>query len=152
MAHYFHCEQFVPRPVDEVFEFFSRAENLQELTPPWLNFRILSVDPSPVRRGTTIKYSLRWRMVAIRWTSEIVEWQPPFRFVDEQRKGPYQRWHHEHRFISQGKGTVIEDEVQYELPFGALGRLAHRLRVEKDVKAIFAYRQKAIRKRFGDAE
>jgi ligand-binding SRPBCC domain-containing protein len=82
-------DQLVPRPLDEVFEFFSRAENLQELTPAWMHFKILSIEPRPVQRGTLIQYSLRWRLIPIRWTTEIVEWEPPHRFVDIQLKGPY---------------------------------------------------------------
>jgi hypothetical protein len=86
----FHAEQFVPRPLAEVFDFFSKAENLQELTPAFLHFRILSVDPAPIRKGTLIKYSLRWRIFPIRWTTEIIEWEPPNRFVDVQLKGSIQ--------------------------------------------------------------
>jgi ligand-binding SRPBCC domain-containing protein len=67
----------VLRPLDQVFDFFSTAENLQKLTPPWLHFRILSVDPTPVRKGTLIKYSLRWRIFPIHWTTEIMVWDPP---------------------------------------------------------------------------
>ena len=121
----FRAEQVVPRPLEEVFDFFSRAENLQQLTPPWLHFRILSVAPQPVRRGTLIRYSLRWRVFPIRWTTEIIEWDPPHRFVDVQLKGPYKLWHHEHRFIAEGNATRIQDEVQYLLPFGFIGRVAH---------------------------
>src|SRR5580704_401192 len=81
-------EQFVPRPIEEVFEFYSRAENLETITPPWLHFRILKIDPTPIQKGTLIKYSLRWRVFPIRWTTEIVEWKPPHRFVDMQLRGP----------------------------------------------------------------
>ena len=145
----FRSEQFVPRPQDEVFEFFSKAENLQELTPAWLHFRILSVDPSPVRKGTLIKYSLRWRIFPIYWTTEIVEWEPPRRFVDVQLKGPYKLWHHEHGFVAEGNGTRIMDEVQYQLPFGFLGTIAHALKVKKDVETIFTYRTGAVNRIFG---
>jgi ligand-binding SRPBCC domain-containing protein len=145
----FRAEQFVPRPLDEVFEFFSKAENLQELTPAWLHFRILSVDPSPVRKGTLIKYSLRWKFFPIRWTTEIIEWEPPYRFVDVQLKGPYKLWHHEHRFVAEGNGTRIIDEVQYLLPFGVFGSIAHSLKVKKDVETIFNYRTEVVRRLFG---
>lgn len=146
----FRAEQYVPRPLDEVFEFFSKAENLQQLTPAWLHFRILEVEPSPVRKGTLIRYSLRWRIFPIHWTTEIVEWEPPHRFVDVQLKGPYKLWHHEHRFAAEGSGTRISDEVQYLLPFGALGSIAHSLKVKKDVETIFAYRKDAVRQLFGE--
>ena len=142
----FRAEQYVPRPIEEVFEFFSKAENLQKLTPDWLHFRILSVEPQPVGKGTLIRYSLRWRIFPIRWTTEITEWQPPNRFVDVQLKGPYKLWRHEHRFVAEGIGTRIFDEVQYALPFGVLGRIARRLKVRGDVEKIFAYRREAVRK------
>ena len=146
----FHSEQFVPKPLEEVFSFFSRAENLQRLTPPWLHFRILSVDPQPVRKGTLIRYSLRWRIFPVRWLTEILEWDPPDRFVDVQLKGPYKLWHHQHRFIAEAGGTRIIDEVQYALPFGVVGRIAHALKVKQDVATIFAYREDMVRKMFGE--
>jgi len=143
-AFVFRAEQFVPRNIEEVFSFFSRAKNLQQLTPAWLHFRILSVNPNPVRKGTLIRYALCWRIFPIRWTTEIVEWDPPHRFVDVQLKGPYRKWHHEHRFVSEDGGTRILDEVQYELPLGVIGRVAHRLKVKRDVETIFAFRKDAV--------
>jgi len=142
-------EQFVPRPLAEVFHFFAEAENLQQLTPPWLHFRILSVSTNPVRQGTLIRYALRWRIFPIRWTTEISEWEPPYRFVDLQLKGPYKLWRHEHRFVSEGGGTRITDEVRYRLPFGPLGLVAHRLKVKKDVESIFRYRSEVVRRLWG---
>ncbi len=140
----FRAEQRVSRPIEEVFDFFSRAENLEQITPPWLNFRILSVSTNPVQRGTLIRYALRWRVFPIRWTTEIQEWDPPHRFVDVQLKGPYKLWHHDHRFYAEGNSTRIVDEVQYALPFGVIGRVVHRLKVKKDVEAIFTYRRGAV--------
>jgi hypothetical protein len=145
----FRAEQLVPRPIAEVFDFFSKAENLEKLTPEWLHFCIESVEPAPIRRGTLIKYSLRWRIFPIRWTTEIVEWEPPLRFVDLQLKGPYKLWHHEHRFIAEAGGTRILDEVQYLLPFGIFGSIAHHLKVKNDVETIFAYRKQALERLFG---
>jgi ligand-binding SRPBCC domain-containing protein len=115
-----------------------------------MHFIILSVDPGPVRQGTLIRYSLRWRIFPIHWTTEIIAWEPPYRFVDIQLKGPYKLWRHEHRFVAEGGGTRILDEVQYQLPFGPFGRTAHALKVKKDVETIFAYRKAAIRKIFGE--
>ena len=145
----FRAEQFVPRPLAEVFSFFSKAENLEKLTPPWMHFQILSVDPTPVQKGTLIRYALRWRIFPIRWTTEITDWEPPHRFVDLQLKGPYKLWHHEHRFIAEGNGTRITDEVQYLLPFGVLGTIAHAIKVKNDVNTIFAYRTEAVNRLFG---
>ena len=146
----FRSEQFVSRPLDEVFGFFSKAENLEQLTPKWLNFRILSVDPSPVRKGTLIRYSLRWRIFPIRWTTEIIEWEPPHRFVDVQLKGPYKLWRHKHRFVAEADGTRIIDEVHYLLPFGVFGLIAHRLKVKNDVASIFAYRTEGVTRLLGE--
>lgn len=146
----FRSDQFVPRPLNEVFEFFSRAENLQQLTPPWLHFHILSVDPQLVRKGTLVRYFLRWRIFPIRSTTGIIDWDPPHRFVDLQLKGPYKLWHHQHRFIPEGNGTRILDEIEYRLPFGILGRLAHVVNVKRDIEGIFDYRKQAVERRFGN--
>jgi ligand-binding SRPBCC domain-containing protein len=137
-------EQVVPRKLEDVFSFFARAENLQSLTPNWLNFRILSVDPQLMLEGTRISYALRVHGISVRWTSEIVEWDPPHRFVDVQIRGPYKLWRHTHRFEAESEGTRITDEVLYALPFGVLGRIAHRLMVRSDIEKIFAYRQAQI--------
>src|SRR5262249_24160336 len=137
-SYTFAHEQVVPRRLEDVFEFFSRAENLELLTPGWLHFRILSVDPQPLRTGTRISYALRVRGVPVRWASEIVEWEPPRRFVDVQKRGPYKLWRHTHRFQDEGEHTRIIDEVLYALPLGLLGRIVHRLIVRSDVEKIFA--------------
>jgi len=151
MAEYvFRAGQFVPRPLEEVFAFFARAENLEELTPPWLHFRILEVSPNPIRKGTFIRYRLRWRVFPMGWTSEIIAWEPPHRFIDLQRKGPYRLWHHEHRFEEEAGGTRIFDEVRYELPFDQLGQLVHKLKVRHDVETIFEFRRQAVDRVFGE--
>ena len=84
--------QIVPRPLAEVFAFFARAENLEILTPEWLHFKIHSVTPEPVQKGTLITYSLRVHGIPMGWTSEITDWEPPHRFVDVQLRGPYKLW------------------------------------------------------------
>lgn len=131
------------------FDFSSQAENLEKLTPAWLHFHIQNVDPAPIRQGTLIKYSFRWRIFPTRWTTEIVEWEPPHCFVDLRLKGPYKLWHHKHRFLTEGNGTRIFDEVRYLLPLVVLGSIAHRLKVKKDVATIFQYRQAAVQQLFG---
>jgi len=141
--------QQVTRPLAEVFNFFSRAENLEELTPPWLNFKILKAEPQPVQQGTVIHYSLRLHGIPLRWTSEIVEWEPPHRFVDLQLRGPYKLWRHEHRFEARDGGTLISDTINLSLPLGFLGRLAYKIKVESDVQEIFAFREGKIRSIFG---
>lgn len=142
-------EQQVPRQLPEVFEFFSRAENLEILTPPWLNFKILEVKPQPVRQGTLINYSLRVHGIPLRWTSEIVEWEPPHLFVDLQLCGPYKLWRHEHHFEPREGGTLISDTISLALPLGFLGQLAYKIKVQSDVQEIFAFREEKICALFG---
>ena len=132
--------------LDDVFAFFLAAENLEELTPPWLRFGLLGAPPQ-IRQGTLIEYRLRLHGVPIRWRSEITAVEPPHRFVDEQRRGPFRLWHHEHRFAAlPGGGTRAEDEVRYRPPFGAL---TNRVLVERDLRGIFAYRRERLLARFG---
>jgi len=142
-------KQQVPRPLPEIFEFFSRAENLEVLTPPWLNFKILHVRPQPVQKGTLIDYKLRLHGIPLRWTSEIVDWDPPHRFVDLQLRGPYKLWRHEHRFEPRDGGTLISDTITLALPLGFLGQFAYKIKVHSDVQKIFAFREKKIRALFG---
>jgi ligand-binding SRPBCC domain-containing protein len=142
-------EQQVARQRPEVFDFFSRAENLEVLTPPWLNFKILDVKPQPVQQGTLINYSLRVHGVPLRWTSEIIEWEPPHRFVDLQLRGPYKLWRHEHRFEERDGGTLISDTINLALPLGLLGQLAYKIKVKSDIEEIFTFRKEKIRALFG---
>jgi ligand-binding SRPBCC domain-containing protein len=141
--------QQVPRGLQEVFAFFSEAKNLEAITPSWLHFKIIAVTPEPMQQGTLIRYSLRLHGISLRWTSEIIEWDPPHRFVDLQLSGPYKLWRHEHRFDECDGGTRITDTVHLALPFGVLGRLAYRVRVRSEVQKIFAFREKKIRELFG---
>jgi ligand-binding SRPBCC domain-containing protein len=143
-------EQWVPQTLDQAFAFFSRPENLQEITPGWLDFHIARVEPQ-LHTGSLIEYRLRWHGIPMRWTSEIIEWSPPHRFIDNQIRGPYARWHHEHRFTAENGGTRIRDEVQYALPFGIAGQFAHWLRARRDVEAIFEFRQKRLQELLGES-
>jgi ligand-binding SRPBCC domain-containing protein len=141
-------ELWLPRPVPEVFDFFSRAENLEQITPPWMQFRILTPQPIQMRAGALILYALRVRGIPLRWVTEIEQWNPPHQFVDCQAKGPYRLWRHTHTFTAVDGGTSIVDNVEYALPFGPLGRLIHRLQVARDLAQIFDYRQQRIRTLF----
>ena len=115
--HTLHYEQLLPRPREEIFPFFADAAHLGDLTPDWLHFRILTELPIEMGRGTLIRYRIRWRGLPIGWTTRITVWDPPFRFVDEQIRGPYRLWRHEHHFESHGRGTTrMTDHVDYALP------------------------------------
>lgn len=141
--------QQVARPLPEVFSFFSRAENLEVLTPPWLNFKILDATPQPIQKGTLIHYSLRLHGIPLRWSSEIVEWEPPHRFVDLQLRGPYKLWRHEHGFEARNGGTLISDTINLSLPLGFLGQIAYKIKVHSDLQEIFAFRREKVRALFG---
>lgn len=132
--------QRVARPLEEVFAFFANAENLDLLTPPWLRFRVLTPSPITMGHGARIEYAIRWRGLPLGWVTQIEEWVSDERFVDVQVRGPYRMWRHTHSFTRAGEGTVIEDVVNYALPLGALGRLAHALLVKRDVERIFDHR------------
>lgn len=132
---------FVPRPLQEVFAFFADAHNLQRITPPWVDFRIETPAPIAMHVGALIDYRLKVRGVPVRWRTEITDWQPPHRFVDTQLRGPYWRWVHTHRFREAPGGTVVDDDVDYAVPGG---RLVNRLLVQRDLRAIFLHRQRAI--------
>lgn len=147
--HTLRREQFVPRPLEEVFEFFSAAANLQEITPAYLDFRILTPEPIEIAEGTLLDYRLKWHGLPIRWRTRIVEWKPPYRFVDVQLKGPYRLWHHTHTFRPQDGGTCMTDVVNYSLPLGPLGAIAHSIMVQRDVNGIFDFRREKIRQLFG---
>ena len=136
------------RPLDDVFPFFSDARNLERLTPPWLRFSVLTPAPIEMRPGAVIDYRLRLRGVPLRWRSEITVWEPPFRFVDEQRRGPYRLWIHEHRFEEVDGRTLAHDHVRYAVPGGWL---ADRLLVRRDLQRVFAYRRAVLREAFGTA-
>ena len=134
-------EQRIARPVDEVFAFFADAGNLERLTPAFLHFRILSPPPICIQAGTTIAYRLRLWGVAFNWVTRIVVFEPQRRFVDRQVTGPYRLWRHLHEFRPLGAETLLRDVVEYELPFGLLGVLAHRLWVGPALDRIFDYRR-----------
>lgn len=127
--------------MEEVFAFFSDARNLQVLTPPWLNFHILTPEPIQLRAGTLLDYQLKLHGVRVRWQSEITIWEPPRRFVDQQRRGPYRLWIHEHLFEPRDSGTLVQDRVRYAVPGGWL---VNRFLVEPDLRRIFAFRHQRL--------
>jgi len=140
-----NAECLVAARLDEVFDFFSNATNLERLTPPLIRFEVLTPAPITMREGLLIDYKLRIRGVPMRWQSEITAWQPQGYFVDEQRRGPYSFWRHQHRFEAAGDQTRVIDDVYYGVPGGAL---VHTLLVRRDVQKIFAYRQQTLEQLF----
>lgn len=147
--HTLRREQWIGRSIQEVFAFFADAHNLERITPPWLNFKILAVDSDAVSEGTMIRYRLKLHGLPIHWKTEIRKWRAPHRFVDVQRRGPYRLWHHTHVFEEHGGRTKMIDVVRYRLPLGVLGKLVNALMVRRDVERIFDYRRGEIERLFG---
>ncbi len=144
----FEASQKIERPIDEVFAFFSKPENLERITPPWVGFRILTPPPIDLREGALIDYRIRLKGIPIRWRTEITTWNPPHGFVDTQLRGPYRRWVHTHTFREVDDGTLVGDHVDYAVPGGAL---IDRLFVRRDVDRIFAYRESVLADLFSGA-
>ena len=134
--------QRLPIPPEQMFPFFADAHNLERITPPFLRFRVLTPPPIAMVEGTLIEYRLRLHGLPIRWLTRIAVWEPPHRFVDEQLQGPYRLWRHEHTFEPDGAGgTLARDHVEYQIRGGeALGSVANRLLVARDLERIFSYR------------
>lgn len=172
----FRAELWLPHPREAIFPFFADARNLELITPPWLRFRIETPagaanssppadprlastgiaaaalhgagPPIEMQAGAEIEYRLRIRAVPVRWKTRITHWDPPRSFVDEQLRGPYRKWVHEHTFVKQGEGTICRDRVEYAVPGGWM---IDRLFVARDVERIFAYRQMKLLEIFGPA-
>ncbi|MCB0357657.1 MAG: TIGR01777 family oxidoreductase, partial [Bdellovibrionales bacterium] len=128
----------------EIFPFFSQANNLEKITPPFLNFKVNKVSTSSIAQGTVIDYSLKLHGIPLHWRSEIAEWQPPKEFVDIQLKGPYNKWHHRHQFTPLAGGTLMEDVVQYRLPFTRLSQWFLGFKIKNDIEKIFSFRKKYL--------
>ena len=136
---------WLPAARDRVFSFFADPGNLQQITPPWLRFTVLGSSTPEIGPGTLLDYKLRLRGVPLRWQSEISVWEPPLRFVDKQKRGPYRMWIHQHLFTEKEGGTQVEDLVEYAA-FG--GRLIHRFLIRPDLEKIFAFRGQALQTLF----
>jgi ligand-binding SRPBCC domain-containing protein len=132
-------------PVPRVFEFFAAAENLEAITPPELHFHIETPLPIAMGAGAELDYSLRLWGLPLGWRTLISRWEPPALFVDEQVRGPYRRWVHMHRFADAGGGcTLVEDHVEYQLPWQPAGVMARPL-VRWQLGRNFRYRQRRVR-------
>ena len=142
--HVFESRVWLARPRSEVFAFFAKPSSLERLTPPAFRLRLLTPDAT-MTTGAVLDFRLRWLgLVPLRWRAFVREWDPPFRFVDVQVRGPYARWEHRHRFLEEGGGTWVEDRVTYRLPLGLLGRAAHALVVQRQLRELWEYRHRQL--------
>jgi ligand-binding SRPBCC domain-containing protein len=141
-------EQWVPHAPERIWPYFCDEQNLEELTPEFLSFKVLGKSTREIGEGTLIDYRLRLNGIPMGWQSRIEDWQPARRFVDTQVRGPYAYWRHAHEFIPMANGTLMRDVVRYRLPFGWLGSVAAGWKVESQVDEIFCYRTTRIAERF----
>jgi len=139
-------EQLLPGRPEDVFPFFADARNLEAITPPFFGFEVVTPGEIPMRVGTLIQYRLKVHGVGVDWLTSIQEWDPPWRFVDVQVRGPYALWHHTHEFAvaPDGKDTIMRDTVRYAIGFGPFGAVAARAFVHRDVASIFDFRRGAV--------
>ena len=127
--HVLEARVWLARPRPEVFAFFADPANLLRITPPRVGLRLLT-PPATLAAGAVLDFRVRWLGLPLRWRAYVREYDPPYRFVDVQVRGPWARWEHRHLFL-----------VTYRLPLGALGRLAHSALVHRQLRALWAYRQ-----------
>ena len=140
----------IARPRSEVFAFFADPRNLAALTPPALRVALLS-PVTALSAGAVLDYRLAWWGIPLRWRAFVREYDPPFRFLDVQLRGPCARWEHRHRFLREREGdaTTIEDRIVYRLPAGPLGRLAHAVAARRAIAETWRFRTHALRERVG---
>jgi uncharacterized protein (TIGR01777 family) len=140
--------QWIDSPSDLVFDFFSNANNLEKITPPYLGFKVIGKNTPEITTGTKINYRLKIHGIPLTWKSEISVFEKNKTFTDIQLSGPYKKWVHQHDFISCKKGTLIKDKVVYKLPMGFVGNLFAGYFVNKDVKNVFTFRNTIIKNQF----
>lgn len=146
--YHLRCDLITSCPLVETFEVFKNPANLARITPSWLNFQVLTKDVQ-MRKGAEIEYNIKWLGLPMHWKTLISEYDPPFSFVDEQEKGPYLLWRHHHTFEETPAGAKVGDHVEYALPLGPLGDIAHAVMVKRQLEAIFRFRQREIGKLLG---
>ncbi|MFN8317508.1 MAG: SRPBCC family protein [Chitinophagales bacterium] len=151
MAIYqYTAEQFLPISIRKAWDFFSSPKNLSVITPPEMDFKILTqLDDKEIYNGMLIDYTVKPLFgIPMHWQTMIIDVKPLEVFADTQLKGPYKLWHHTHTFIEKDGGVLMTDIVNYELPFGILGDWVHSLIVRKKIESIFAYRKQVLEKLF----
>lgn len=150
MIHYLRREQFIPAPLEKVWEYFSDPKNLNEITPPDMRFEILCGGEAKMHAGQIIEYRVEFlRGLRSLWLTEISQVREGEYFVDEQRVGPYRFWHHAHYFTSVSGGVRMTDQVTYAVPFGVLGDVVNALWIRGRLAEIFNYRARKIAELFG---
>lgn len=142
--HVLESRVWLARPRPEVFAFFADPGNLEKLTPPAFRLRVLTQPPRPLAAGAVLDLRLSWLGLPMSWRAYIREYDPPYRFVDVQVRGPWSRWEHRHQFLEEGGGTWVEDRVTYRLPLGPVGRVLHGALVSRQLRELWTYRQRRL--------
>lgn len=144
-------EQFLPIPIEQAWEFFATPKNLNRITPKEMVFEITSDVPDKMYEGLIITYKLKPMLnISVNWCTEITHIKQYEYFVDEQRKGPYRIWHHEHHFKKVEGGVLMTDLLYYDIGKWVFGYLAGELFVHKKLKEIFNYRYKVLETYFNN--
>ena len=144
-------KQKLPISVDKAWEFLSNPKNLKEITPKYMNFRILSGADRSIFAGQIIQYKVTPMLrISTKWVTEITHVKDKEYFVDEQRFGPYALWHHKHFIKKIDGGVEMEDIIDYKIPFGIIGQIAHPIIVKNKLKQIFKYRENKLKELFGE--
>lgn len=144
-------KQKLPISVDKAWEFLSNPKNLKEITPKHMNFRILSGADRTIFAGQIIQYKVTPMLgISTKWVTEITHVKDKEYFVDEQRFGPYALWHHKHFIKKIDGGVEMEDVIDYKIPFGIIGQIAHPIIVKNKLKQIFKYRENKLKELFGE--
>ena len=136
--------------IESVFDFFSKPENLELITPRSLHFKILTPSPISMKEGLLIKYRIQLSSIPLNWKTLISKFDPPNIFIDEQVSGPYSKWHHTHYFTYKNNQTIVEDKVEYIVPYGFIGKVVNRFYIKRMLRSIFEYRFHTIAKIFKD--
>ncbi|WP_315055495.1 SRPBCC family protein [Chryseobacterium indoltheticum] len=150
MIHKLYREQQLNCDIQTAWEFFSSANNLSKITPKEMNFIVLTeMTEDEIFEGMIIDYYVSPVFgIKMKWKTEITQVDFQRSFTDFQKKGPYKLWNHHHEFIINDKGVLMKDSVDYELPLGFLGEIAHKLFVKKKLEHVFSYRYKVLEERF----
>ena len=138
--------QIIDKPIKEVFSFFENPENLEKITPTNLGFKIKTPKPLVMKEGAIFEYTIRLGIIRFPWKTLITIYDPPFKFQDIQKFGPYKKWEHTHEFFEIGNKTKMIDTVNYDLFPSFLSKIINKLFVKKRVEEIFNYREKYLQK------
>ncbi len=152
MAFYqFTQTQKIPAELEAVWKFISDPHNLKHITPPSLEFRVISQQVTEhIYAGMIIGYIVKPLLgIPVKWLTEITQVKEKEYFIDEQRMGPYRFWHHQHKIEPIADGVLMTDIVTYAPPFSFLGIMANRLIIRKKLEEIFHFRTNAFAKQFG---